>query len=1158
MRIAPLAPVALAAALGVLVDARLVGLSSPTWAAASVAGLGIALAVGRRSGAGSVALMAGIAALGGGWHHYWRVDMAPDDLARGDRATPRPAWVRGVLIEVPEFEPGRTRPGDPGLTRTTLRVEGASDGRAWHPASGRLLVNITGDRTDLAMGGAVQAAGSLFAVPGPLNPGEADPRERAMARGARLRLFVDDPSGVWTDPEGRGSTWLRWLGELREGGRKRLVAGLDPRVAGLASALLLGRREGVDPDVDDAFARTGTTHLLAISGLHMQALALVLWFAAIALGLGRRRAYVGVLLASVAYAALVGLSPSVVRSAAMTALICFGALIDRTVRPTNLLAGAALATLALDPTDLFDAGCQFSFLCVGVLIWAVGPLLGRLGQARGSSALEPYAFRDPRAGPADALAAADRLFESPARRWARAVGRWLGVGLLTSTALWAAGAPLAMLRFHTVSPVGILLNLPLIPATSLALGAAGLSLLLGLIWAPLSTPFAWTCRWLLSFTEHLVRRGLAVPGGHAFVAGPGWGWVLGFYALLALAIRASAAGWRARRWVWASLAAEALAMSATMLAPARPPTPEAEVLAVGHGLAVLVRTPEGRSLLYDCGQMNVPRVGRRVVAPSLWAAGLRRLDAVVLSHADADHFNGLTDVLDRFHVARVCVPPGFGGSTNPTARALLGEVRARGIPVREVVAGDRIDLGPSPRVDVLHPPAGWQPGAPDNARSVVLQIEGPGGHRLLLTGDLEGIGQVELLATPPRHLGAMLAPHHGARAANDRWLYAWADPGLVVASQRRIDEGATDALTRLKMPVHRTWRDGAIRLRWLPSGLAAEGFVARGGSAPAGPIWDLSEVNVLWAMSTWFKPPSIGSRLLLAVIGLCLGASAAVAWAVVDWGAWALIRPGRKLMSTPSEPPPWEPIEVASPDGATLRGAWRPGSTPGRAAILLHGMAESRAALIGRGEALAAAGWSVLLADSRSQGRSGGDFATFGTREADDVRLWLDALATRAGEGLRPILWGRSMGAAIAVRAAAIDPRISALVLEAPYADLRMSLRAWLHRSRLPRWLAGWTLWRARTLSGTSLDRPRPVDIAPRVDLPVLILCGERDPIAPPAEARRLAAAFPTAAEVVEVPDARHADVFDVGGEELAARVVGFLGRSATDPGSTSPVDIHR
>src|SRR5262249_2195829 len=143
-----------------------------------------------------------------------------------------------------------------------------------------------------------------------------------------------------------------------------LIQGLDSSIAPLAAALLLGRREAVDPDVDDAFARTGTTHLLAISGLHLQALALLLLVLFQILGIGRKRSLFLVALATVAYALLVGLMPSVVRSATMTVMVCVAGLCDRCSRPANLLAMAALATLAWNPSNLFDVGCQLSFLGV--------------------------------------------------------------------------------------------------------------------------------------------------------------------------------------------------------------------------------------------------------------------------------------------------------------------------------------------------------------------------------------------------------------------------------------------------------------------------------------------------------------------------------------------------------------------------------------------------------------------------------------------------------------------------------------------------------------------------------------------------------------------------------------------------------------------------
>src|SRR5262249_46754607 len=176
---------------------------------------------------------------------------------------------------------------------------------------------VDGDRGDIVGGEGIEAIGQLARIAGPLNPGEFDYRQFLCGQGIDLRLTAD-ADGLRRDAHGAGSTAGRVLGRLRAWSRERLVGRMAPQVEPLAAALLLGRREGVDPEVNDAFARTGTTHLLAISGLQMQMLAASLLIAARALGLPRRPSYVAVAAATVAYAVLVGPAPSIVRSAVMT------------------------------------------------------------------------------------------------------------------------------------------------------------------------------------------------------------------------------------------------------------------------------------------------------------------------------------------------------------------------------------------------------------------------------------------------------------------------------------------------------------------------------------------------------------------------------------------------------------------------------------------------------------------------------------------------------------------------------------------------------------------------------------------------------------------------------------------------------------------------
>ena len=229
----------------------------------------------------------------------------------------------------------------------------------------------------------------------------------------------------------------------------RLFARLDPSVAPLASALLLGQREGIEPEVNDAFARTGTTHLLAISGLQLQALALALLVVFRVAGVRRKPAYLGVGVAMIGYAVVVGPAPSVVRATVMTATFCLASISGRLNRPANTLALAALGTLAVNPSYLFDVGCQLSFLAIGALIWLVPPSAAFIRTGIGK-------LRSRFLGPVTPLDELEREFEPDWRGASRARAVVVVDGLVASTVVWLAALPLVAMRFHLVSPIGVL------------------------------------------------------------------------------------------------------------------------------------------------------------------------------------------------------------------------------------------------------------------------------------------------------------------------------------------------------------------------------------------------------------------------------------------------------------------------------------------------------------------------------------------------------------------------------------------------------------------------------------------------------------------------------------------------------------------------------
>jgi pimeloyl-ACP methyl ester carboxylesterase len=242
------------------------------------------------------------------------------------------------------------------------------------------------------------------------------------------------------------------------------------------------------------------------------------------------------------------------------------------------------------------------------------------------------------------------------------------------------------------------------------------------------------------------------------------------------------------------------------------------------------------------------------------------------------------------------------------------------------------------------------------------------------------------------------------------------------------------------------------------------------------------------------------------------------------------------------------PIEAVGSDGTKLAGLWYPAADVdgGRTVLLLHGFAEPSGALQAqRVLALVQNNWNVAALDLRGYGHSGGMFTTFGGREASDVRAWIDSLESQPGLSgpLFPVLWGRSMGAAIAVRAAAEDSRIKALVLESPMVDLDEATAVWFRNRRfpLPKLLARLVTRRARRLARVSLSRPAPIELAPRVRCPVLIAHGGDDRLVSTESVRRLASAFAVPLVVIDVPGAGHADVIAIGCEAILDQIVRFL-----------------
>jgi competence protein ComEC len=231
----------------------------------------------------------------------------------------------------------------------------------------------------------------------------------------------------------------------------------------------------------------------------------------------------------------------------------------------------------------------------------------------------------------------------------------------------------------------------------------------------------------------------------------------------------------------------------------------------------LIECPNGGTLLYDAGAMQDGRIAQRAVQQTLWDRRRHGLDALIVSHADMDHFNGAADLMQSLPVGSLLVSQQFLDFKQPAVAALCESTAACGVSIRLVRDGDRLQLDDRVEIRVLHPPFG-RPHSDDNANSIVLAIEFAG-RRILLTGDLDGHGQARLLRMPPLSIDVLQSPHHGSRRANPPTLAEWANPKeVVVSADARVDFKSLRAAYDPETRITTTNDAGAVTFAIRPDG----------------------------------------------------------------------------------------------------------------------------------------------------------------------------------------------------------------------------------------------------------------------------------------------------------------------------------------------------
>lgn len=790
----PLVWVVAAFAAGLLVD-RWAALPATAWWIAALAAWFVWWIHYRaeRNRLAAVAVLISVASAGAAWHHARWSLFGRDDLGHFAAEYDRPVCVEVIALDGPRripagrFDPLRALPTY-DRSRLSVRVARARDAAHWQDASGRATLTVNGHLLGVHSGDRLRVFARLSAPRRAANPGEFDIAEHARADRKLCQLWADYPDCVSVIAPAGMPGPFDVIDRMRMAGDRLLWQHLSHERSGLAAAVLLGLREQLEPARTERFLTTGTVHLLAISGLHVGILASLL-FLFMRLGLfGQRTSLAAVALLTVGYALLTDAQPPVVRAAIMVLVLCWALWRYRIVSPFNLLAAAALVVLVMNPADLFRTGPQLSFLAMITIFW-IGPRI----------------FRRREQDPLDRLIARTRPWP---QRMTRNFVRWAWRATLLTAMIWAVLLPLVLTRFHVLSLVALALNpilwLPVAGALFFGFGV----LLFGWLVPPLASLCGGVCDGSLAVLETAVDWASRLPGGHVWVAGPNGWWLAVFYAALAFVIAMPRLVPPRRwcvglvcAWIGVGLGASWLKQSDRQLA--------CTFLSVGHGCAVVVELPDGKTLLYDVGRLGAPYGASRAVAGHLWSRGIHHIDAVVLSHADIDHFNGLPGLLDQFSVGVVYTSPMMFEEESASLTALSQALAEAKVPVVEIQAGDRLSTDEC-RIDVWHPTREGVLDS-DNANSVVLSIEYQG-RRIMLPGDLESLGLDYLFAEEPYDTDVLLAPHHGSPRSDPPGFAAWSTPEWIVISGGHNDNVAriAQAYERQGGEVLDTAHEGAV------------------------------------------------------------------------------------------------------------------------------------------------------------------------------------------------------------------------------------------------------------------------------------------------------------------------------------------------------------
>lgn len=581
------------------------------------------------------------------------------------------------------------------------------------------------------------------------------------------------------------SRWIpeRSFGEFRKWIQSRFAEFLPPAETGLLLGLLAGDRSGIPEALRNDFQRSGLVHVLAISGFHVVLLAGILMVFLKATNLPHRIVRIIAVALLFLYIPVTGGSPAVRRAVLMFAVPQIGALLQRPANTLNSLGVALIFILLPEPSVLWNPGFQLSVAATA------GILIG--------SPLNPFA-NVPHTLKKNKL-------------WNKIQGFVIDPIYVTLCATLAT-APFLIHHFKTLSPFAWLGNIVVVPGISLGMQAGLFALISPIDF--LREYFCYAAGFFLRLASLLTRylSDSSIASVTVGPFGPAILLILGFAFIFIPVFKQNSL---ARLYCFISLLVFSIYFCVQSYTKVQAPEWTATIIDVGQGDSILLTTPSGKHFLIDAGEVGKRDSGKDIVVPYLHHIGVLQLDALIITHPDADHFGGAASIIKTFPVKELWMSECARTEEKTEWQATISEALGRGIPIRDIHRGFTWKE-PNFELLALHPHDIVCKDA--NTESITFRAKGVS-HSAMLTGDLTVKGEKQIMATDAFLESDILKlGHHGSKTSSSREFLNAVHPKLALVSSgyhNRFHHPSKQTIRRLDslgIPYLNTAEQGTISI----------------------------------------------------------------------------------------------------------------------------------------------------------------------------------------------------------------------------------------------------------------------------------------------------------------------------------------------------------